>query len=57
MQTYSITKNDGFARSDFAWSVWHQPSITRLSDHATERDAKAAVRNYEAADARRAKQS
>lgn len=54
MSNYTISANDGFS-DPRKWTVWHAPSITRLSDHDTERQAKAAVRNYEAADARRAK--
>lgn len=52
---YSVVHADkAFARTDWAWEVWHTPSITRMSTHCSEREAKAQVRNYEAADMRRA---
>lgn len=53
MSNYTVSPNDGFSAPG-KWTVWHAPSITRLSEHETQREAKAAVKRYEAADSRRA---
>jgi hypothetical protein len=36
------------------WDVWHLPTFAHLSTHGTQQDAKAAVKRYANADARRA---
>lgn len=56
MSNYTIAPNDGFG-DPRKWSVWHAITVTRLSEHDTERQAKAAVKRYETADAKRARQA
>lgn len=54
MSKYTITENDGTFGAGGTWSVWLTGTMTRMSSHETRREAKAAVKRYEAADARRA---
>jgi riboflavin biosynthesis pyrimidine reductase len=54
MNDYTITENDGTFGARGTWSVWLTGKMVRMSSHETRREAKAAVKRYEAADARRA---
>ena len=52
---YSVSREAfDYPGNETPWEVWHNPSITGMSSHATRKQAMAAVKRYEAADIRRA---